>query len=165
MNRPIKFRAWDIEKKEFLKITDFGFSFSGVECGINPNGNDSFLTPADSDKGEYYSGSMLSLYFGKRIELMQFTGLTDKNGKEIYESDLVEFAGIIFTVGYYQNNACFTLFTVSPKTSGKYQASSGVPIRDFNFLNDGNSGYKRDIKKVFPIEVIGNIYQDKHLIK
>ena len=63
-NRIIKFRAWD---KKYKIMYDDEF----------------FITP----DGEFYwndefkeSGEML---------LMQFTGLLDKNGKEIYEGDII----------------------------------------------------------------------------
>jgi uncharacterized phage protein (TIGR01671 family) len=95
---------------------------------------------------------------------MQFTGLKDVHGKEIYEGDIVDFAGIKWMVGYYGMNACFTLFSLSPRENANYIASAGVPIRHFNWLDNGSAGYKRDIQKSFPVEVIGNIYENPDLL-
>jgi uncharacterized phage protein (TIGR01671 family) len=66
--REIKFRAWHGETKrmsESFELLSMGVPFSG--------------------------GDRLFMYFGEDgNELMQYTGLKDKNGKEIYEGDLIE---------------------------------------------------------------------------
>lgn len=97
-------------------------------------------------------------------EIMQFTGLKDKNGKEIYEHDLIDFAGIVWEVRFCPMGAEFTLYSTTPRNSESYIASAGMPIRDFNWLDKGKAGYKQDIKKHFPIEVIGNIYENPELL-
>ena len=81
------------------------------------------------------------------IELMQFTGLHDKNGKEIYEGDILQVGGGI-------------LFT--EKLIVKWgECDYGFVI---HCLSDGS--YYKDLKDCQPskVEVIGNIYENGELL-
>ena len=73
MTREIKFRAWDyISKKMFFPETE--------------NNSDTFFTGFNDGVAICINED------GANYSLMQFTGLKDKNGKEIYEGDIVEYS-------------------------------------------------------------------------
>lgn len=86
------------------------------------------------------------LYPQKEAELMQFTGLLDKNGKEIYEGDIVKFKRNI------------GLGTSKPITTGR--VSYNPDYAQFEF-----AGYIIEPTIRETIEVIGNIYENPELIK
>lgn len=125
-----KFRAWFIKQKKMYMLSAIDFL---SETAI--------LLKEDGDIFEVYRD---------QIELMQSTGLKDKNGKEIFEGDIIKFFdcdGDGYTVPVVWDNdyACFSVDWGSNM------------LTSFDYLEE----FYTDLKD---IEVIGNIYENLSLI-
>jgi len=117
MGREIKFRAWDIDNKVMFYPFQIQFKKTGVSVR--------------NDKLHLLN-----------CELMQFTGLLDINGLEIYEGDILQSCepDIVCVVSYNNEWA-------------KFQAIN----------KKGDVGI--DTTKWWAREIIGNIYQNPELLK
>lgn len=116
--REIKFRVWD----EVSKTMDYDYSVNTDWGSLSLN--------------ELLSGVQYDDDIRKPI-FMQYTGLKDKNGKEIYEGDILSFRDGIAPVEY--------LFT-------EFVAMDVTGHGNCNLLDDR-------------CEVIGNIYENPDLLK
>jgi len=90
---------------------------------------------------------------------MQYTGLKDKNGVEIYEGDIIATIddGFAYVVMYYKMRASFVLSVINPET-GHYEKY------DDKFFHSFNIQYYHSSFDNNEVEVIGNIYQNKELL-
>ena len=90
--REIKFRAWCIKEKAYIA----GFNMYGFS---NYQGGETLLQRFDTE------------WLKEEFILEQYTGLKDKNGKEIYENARVEldsFNPKEYTVEFIEGAFCFT---------------------------------------------------------
>lgn len=127
--REIKFRAWDKESNKMLNVGLIDFRYTQA------------WFPELITKESPY-GSLMS----SKFELMQFTGLKDKNGKEIYEGDLFKWAGNEIVKVVFRD-ACFGF------------------VSNERFISFEH--YPEDVECVSTVrwlEVIGNIYENKELL-
>ena len=125
--REIKFRAWDKENEKMMKVSSL--SLKNKEIAVRENRTYHFFRM-------------------QNLELMQYTGLKDKNGKEIYEGDIVLVKpGGIST--WYK--------TVVEFKEGALIASL---INEENHFYIFNPGFDSN-----DFEVIGNIYENKKLLE
>lgn len=136
--REIKFRAWDKERE----------LVSGVEClQFTRDGSDMYK-PILSAIKTFHDAA----FYPEKYVLMQYTGLKDKNGKEIYEGDIVKW------VLLERFDEDITEMISEVKFSEKW--SGFTPMAMDTDVEDGYYNYR-----VTEVEVIGNIYENSDLLK
>lgn len=131
MNREIKFRAYDKHTKIMLPVVDI----------IKFTKSESINIIRD---GAYGVG--VTIPYQPQIELMQFTGLHDKNGKEIYEGDIISNGYEKCIVVWVKEYTGFMLKLINKEYEDKEWTNPMIDLRKDE-------------------EVIGNIYENPELLK
>ena len=126
--RETKFRAYHKERKEMFEIASIDF---------------------EEKKAALSNGTikLLNVDF-KQFELLQYTGLKDKNGKEIYEGDIV-LIKLDETSTWYK--------TVVGFKKGAFIANL-IDKEDYVYIF--HHGFTDD-----DFEIIGNIYENSELLE
>lgn len=96
---------------------------------------------------------------GGRFQLIQFTGLVDKNGKEIYEGDILNDGGSIGQVIYV--NGMLFFWDKGHKT---YEEFARSDVNTYEECRATIGGYA-DHNKLTQAEVIGNVFENPELLK
>ena len=123
MNDRFNFRCWDKENKKFLHDLSFDISSNGtliLNCGI---------------EGKKF----INLNDNNRYILIQSTGLKDKNGKLIYEGDILK-------------DKYGALHPISWNVKGFYEADTFAVAGFYNAIQED-------------MEVIGNKFENPELLK
>ena len=131
MNRVIKFKIWDTVEKKFLSLKDY------QDLGAIEVENDGTLTL--SPRFRFLTSMMI---MPERFIPCQYIGLKDKNGKEIYEGDVL-------------NNTAVNFKFIVKFENTKYILQKLEYPDDALDMND----YFHRIPTMF--EVIGNIYESE----
>ena len=124
-----KFRAWDSVKKKFVE--HFFITDNGLICNMEKPTSD-YNSPIPIEKSE--------------LILMQSTGLVDKNGKEIFEKDIVDFKGRKAIVKWHGSYASFIYEFVDE-------------------LQNRTTEWQPLYLSYYHFEIIGNIYESTEMLE
>ena len=131
MNREILFRAKCFGNWRYGSYVHFDKKPTHNCCNCNYK---DFIVTNEEDGEHYYPITGLS-------SIGQYTGLKDKNGKKIFEGDIVEFTNLDL-----------------PNMVIRFDNGS------FMFCEDENSTYE-ELRMTYTVEVVGNIYDTPDLMK
>lgn len=128
MSREIKFRAWDKDDKQM---------HYGLEVGYLHSDNQGSIIPIEE------------------MQLMQYTGLKDKEGKEIYEGDIVT----EFLTASGKGATIVLNYKIEYTKDRFWMVCLNAPEKWIKT-------YPRSLSKASPdLKVIGNIHENKKLLK
>src|SRR5437879_1882669 len=94
MQRPIEYRIWHKAAKQMRQVTYINFArnevgFDSIDFITEPM--HAVDIDLDSNKVKYAESSrVIESCSINEVELMEFTGLLDKNGTKVFEDDIVE---------------------------------------------------------------------------
>lgn len=162
--RTIKFRAWDGSKMMYRGLFDKNW----------------YATEKNDEGGCHCIREIHQS--DKQLVIEQFTGLTDKNGKEVYEGDIIQFdfgkeskEGIINTLVVFYDG-CFMYESHSSKQilrglkwsqehdyCKSYWFGPGCKPLCSGYYGKGDLGLLRNPKS--KISVVGNIHETPNLLK
>lgn len=127
MNRTIKFRFWKTETKEWVNFP----SRTGIYS------HQPIIDPVYTESNYFI--------------IQQFTGLLDKNGKEIYEGDILK----AFDVSCFESKSPLILYVA-------YEADNAW----FVFKNSSDAlGEGYYWQELSDVEIVGNIFENGDLLK
>lgn len=140
MSREIKFRAWDKQKKQMV-------------CGIEET-YDALPYSELNEKVEldiYNHMSCFSSWLCGDYEVMQYTGIKDKNGVKIYERDIVN----ITRKSHVGIGGFGKMF---------YEEMKTTKTVEFSQENAYGLDFQHCHYEVI-VEIIGNAYENKNLLE
>ena len=130
--RYIKFMVWDKETKNICEVRNIDFISEMVQIKYQAN----------------YGVREL-----ENVILMQFTGLQDENGVDIYEGDIINLSYEYFD-GHFRDN----------EIVGKVyfeDSSFRMSYKKYDEIRE----WRIDEPEILSIEVIGNIYENPELLE
>ena len=113
------------------------------------------------NEGSFHHESFGEVLEDKNCIVMQCTGLKDKNGKLIYEGDIVKYAEFDWTDFSFKDWETEIAQVVWGNTYDNYYPAFDLKDTDF----DGTNAFAYLFNEGWTIEVIGNIYQNPELLE
>lgn len=158
--RELKFRAWDKENN-FMFYYGNNYPLSKYYLGFNHRNHNKMslmilVDPSDSEFKEI------------EADIMQYTGLKDCKGREIYEGDILSYKHIVYTdcskteIEKIEEEALIEIITYAPIASIIKPYSKNVKCNGYDRTN--NQCLIIDLSSD-EVEVIGNIYENKELLE